>query len=451
MASRTFNSVGEALGRAFPERRIYIRSDKQTRYWTVSPISQFGAACVLAAGLSWSGFVSYVYIENATDSRTTESRFDAAKEAYETRLAAMAEQQVLLEKELNRSNMRGDIVTRELSEKQRLLVDTANRYQTARAELDGIRAEFETLSGKRRAELAEIDALNEEVTRLRIAMAETAQNATTVDETLATFSHTIAGVISARDQARSRADTLDLEVATLNEELEDWQVRQDTLLAQLEEATQTSIENLGSVFAGIDVDMENILAQTQRDYTGRGGAYVPSGPGNGKSGREAKSSNSDDEIRVAALMNDLERVSLMRVAIDRLPVGLPTAGARITSRFGGRSDPFHGGKARHQGLDLAAPTGTPIYSTAEGVVTFSGNQRGYGNVVKIRHAFGFETVYAHLSKSRVQVGDRVERGKLIADMGSTGRSTGSHLHYEVRIDGQPIDPEKFIGAARNVL
>lgn len=451
MASRTFNSVSKALGRVFPERRIYVRSDKQTRYWTVSPISQFGAACVFAAGLSWSGFASYVYIENATDSRTTESRFDAAREAYETRLAAMADQQRLLEEELNRSNRRGDIVTRELSEKQRLLVETANRYETARAELDGIRAEFETLSGKRREELAEIDALNDEVTRLRVAMAETAQNATAVDDTLATFSHTIAGVISARDQARDRADALDHEVAALTDEIEDWQIRQDTLLAQLEEATQTSIENLGSVFAGIDVDMENILSQTQRDYTGRGGTYMPAGPMNGKSGRRAESRDSGGEIRVAALMNDLERVSLMRVAIDRLPVGMPTAGARITSGFGGRSDPFHRSRARHQGIDLAAPTGTAIYSTAEGVVTFSGWQRGYGNVVKIRHAFGFETLYAHLSKSRVQVGQRVERGKLIADMGSTGRSTGSHLHYEVRIDGQPVDPKKFIGAATNVL
>lgn len=451
MVSRTFNSVSEALGRAFPERRIYVRSDTQTRYWTIRPISQFGVACLLATAVSWSAFTSYVYIENATDSRTTESRFGAAREAYETKLAAMAEQQRLLEEELNRSNARGDIVTEELSEKQRLLVETANRYQTARSELDGIRAEFENLSGKRRDELARIDVLNEEVTRLRVAIAENAQNATAVDETLSTFSHTIAGVISARDQARSRADSLDLEVAALNEEIEDWQVRQGTLLAQLEDATQTSIENLSSVFAGIDVDMDNILAKAQRDYTGRGGAYVPSGPENRQLGRQSAASDSGDEIRVAALMTDLERVSLMRVAIDHLPVGMPTVGARITSPFGGRSDPFNRSKAFHSGLDMAAPTGTPIYSTAEGVVTFSGQQRGYGNVVKIRHAFGFETVYAHLSKSRVQVGERVERGKLIADMGSTGRSTGSHLHYEVRIDGQPVDPSKFIGAARNVL
>ena len=105
----------------------------------------------------------------------------------------------------------------------------------------------------------------------------------------------------------------------------------------------------------------------------------------------------------------------------------------------------------HNGMDFAAPRGTPIYAGGDGVVSFSGRQSGYGIVVKIRHAFGFETVYAHLSKSRVKVGQRVERGERIADMGSTGRSTGSHLHYEIRIDGKPVNPNKFIKAARNVL
>ena len=109
------------------------------------------------------------------------------------------------------------------------------------------------------------------------------------------------------------------------------------------------------------------------------------------------------------------------------------------------------GRSMHQGLDIAAPRGTPIYSTADGVVTFVGRQRGYGIVVKIRHAFGFETIYAHNSRARVNVGQRVSRGDRIADMGSTGRSSGNHVHYEIRIDSKPVNPVKFIKAVRNVL
>ena len=126
---------------------------------------------------------------------------------------------------------------------------------------------------------------------------------------------------------------------------------------------------------------------------------------------------------------------------ESLPFGEPAYGGRWTSGFGPR------GRSMHNGLDIAAPRGTPIYSTADGVVTFAGRQRGYGRVVKIRHAFGFETVYAHLSRARVKMGQRIGRGDRIGDMGSTGRSTGNHVHYEIRIDNKPVDPVKFIKAA----
>lgn len=453
MAGSTFNSVNAALSRVFPERRIYIRSDARTHYWTVNPVSQTGLACLLAAGLTWSSFTSYVYIDKAMDGRTAESRLVATQEAYEIQLSAMRDQQRLLEEELNRSNARGDAVTNELSEKQRLLVETANRYQAAKAELDGLRAEFEVLSSKRRDELAEINALNEELVSLRLALAEEARRDAAVDETLATFSGSIAEVISARDRARRRAETLDVQVAELEGQIEDWRTRQDTLLARIEQATQTSIETLDSVFLDAELDIEDILSRTERDFTGRGGTYDPVEPTfeDSQSAIGTEPADPADAVRLASLVDDLERISLMRVAVDRLPFGMPTEGARITSTFGVRSDPYRRRKAMHQGVDMAAPSGTPIYATAEGVVTFSGRQSGYGNVVKIRHAFGFETLYAHLSKSRVQVGQRVRRGMLIADMGSTGRSTGSHLHYEVRIDGQAVNPSKFIRAARNVL
>jgi len=105
----------------------------------------------------------------------------------------------------------------------------------------------------------------------------------------------------------------------------------------------------------------------------------------------------------------------------------------------------------HEGVDYAAPIGSPILAAGEGVVKRVGWMGGYGRVVVIRHAFGFETRYAHLRRSLVKVGQRVERGDRIAQMGSSGRSTGSHVHYEVRLNGRPVDPGRFIEAARNVL
>jgi murein DD-endopeptidase MepM/ murein hydrolase activator NlpD len=445
MSGSVFYTINQSLGRIFPERRIYIRSDARTRYWTFNPVSQFGASLVAIALIGWSAFTSYAFIDNATDGRTAVNRLQASQEAYEIQLSALQDQQRLLEEELNRSNQRGDTVTRELSDKQRILVETAGRLHNSEAELAGLRGEFEALLKKRQVEQDLINDLNEEVTGLKIALADANRNEAELASTLDTFAATMHSVVAARDDAAGRAIELDNRVAVLEGEITEWESRQEHLLAQLEDASRGSLSQLDELFVGSDIDLEAILKQTRRDYTGRGGGPVEEGDD------EASAIDPGQGERVAALMTDVERVSLMRVAIDRMPFGMPTRGARITSGFGPRRDPYRRSTRMHNGMDFAAPRGTPIYSTGEGVVTFSGRQSGYGIVVKIRHAFGFETVYAHLSKSRVTVGQRVERGDRIADMGSTGRSTGNHLHYEVRIDGKPVNPSKFIKAARHVL
>ena len=124
---------------------------------------------------------------------------------------------------------------------------------------------------------------------------------------------------------------------------------------------------------------------------------------------------------------------------------------RQSSGFGYRRDPKTGGRRLHKGSDFAGRTGTDIFATADGIVTHAGWQSGYGKLVTIQHAFGIETKYAHNSNLRVKVGQRVSRGDHIADMGNTGRSTGTHLHYEVRVNGKPVNPMIYIKAARNVF
>jgi murein DD-endopeptidase MepM/ murein hydrolase activator NlpD len=127
--------------------------------------------------------------------------------------------------------------------------------------------------------------------------------------------------------------------------------------------------------------------------------------------------------------------------LQTLPTGVPIQGNyRVSSGFGIRNDPFTGGLAMHEGLDFTAMSGTTVVATAKGTVTRSGWDFGYGNVVEVQHAEGFATRYAHLSKRLVQVGDTVERGGLLGEVGSTGRSTGPHLHYEVFIKDRVINP-----------
>lgn len=134
-----------------------------------------------------------------------------------------------------------------------------------------------------------------------------------------------------------------------------------------------------------------------------------------------------------------------------IPSVHPVHTLSFTSNFGIRSDPFRGTAAMHAGVDIPGPVGTPIYATADGIVSHAGLQGGYGNLVELNHGKGIATRYGHLSKILVADHARVTRGQLIALMGSTGRSTGPHLHYEVRIDGHAVNPIPFLTTADYLL
>lgn len=124
--------------------------------------------------------------------------------------------------------------------------------------------------------------------------------------------------------------------------------------------------------------------------------------------------------------------------------GWPVQGT-VTSEFGYRTHPITGKRAMHTGIDIGAKTGTDIHAAGDGVVIFSGKKGGYGNIVEIRHANGVETRYAHNSANLVKVGDLVQKGQVIGKVGSTGRSTGPHLHFEVRKNGQAVNPRTMLG------
>lgn len=146
-----------------------------------------------------------------------------------------------------------------------------------------------------------------------------------------------------------------------------------------------------------------------------------------------------------ALFNSWKKLDTLQDGVIAVPSDKPVRNAAFTSSYGIRSDPFQGRAVMHAGIDLAGPVGTPIYATADGTVTDAAwNSGGYGNLVKISHGRGIETRYGHLSAVLVRPGQRVRRGEMIAKMGSTGRSTGSHLHYEVRIDGRAVNPIPFM-------
>lgn len=178
------------------------------------------------------------------------------------------------------------------------------------------------------------------------------------------------------------------------------------------------------------------------------------------------SSGMDKFVKLSELVDEMDTLS--RVIEDReiklnvmeelimnrelqkevYPSGQPVKAGWISSSYGERLDPFTGGKTFHDGVDIAGKVGTKVAAVGSGIVIFAGEKQGYGNVVKIHHGNGYVTLYAHNSKLLAQVGDYVTKGQQIAAMGSTGRSTGPHLHFEVHLNGKTVDPQTYLQAAK---
>ena len=153
---------------------------------------------------------------------------------------------------------------------------------------------------------------------------------------------------------------------------------------------------------------------------------------------EAKFKDSGDQLSVLESMMYSEQLQAAAI-----PSGRPTPGY-ITSGFGTRTDPLRGGIGHHMGIDFDANIGDPVHAAAGGVVVFSGVKSGFGNVVEVDHGNGYTTLYGHNSRLLVRAGDIVRTGQTLAKAGSTGRSTGPHVHFEVHVNGRPVDPRKFL-------
>ncbi len=162
--------------------------------------------------------------------------------------------------------------------------------------------------------------------------------------------------------------------------------------------------------------------------------------------------NLNIELQTLSRSLNLQRISYEQIysklnkdvdRLRRLPSIPPVRTGFLVSGFGMRPDPFTGEPRFHYGQDFAVLTGTPVYATADGVVVVENGRTGYGKTIVINHSYGYKTLYAHLSQYVVKIGDRVKRGQLIAYSGNTGRSTGPHLHYEVRVNNIPVNPRNY--------
>ena len=394
--------------RVFPERQIYHRSAGSVRYVSVSPLQQAifaGGATLLA---TWGAYATATVVLRGPGGFTVQSGNAERKVAR-------------LERWLQMSRAKEAAALSLLEEKTVAFTEATTEFERRHATLKNL------LSALRGEDADEERALMGNGGSLLI-------NAS-IDEA------------DARQNRPSNIITGKMEVAGFRAQIDQLRNDQIEFLDQAEDRAVERTERMRGVLRLTGVSVDRVIEGTQ---TYAGGPLIEVGP----ESATAVSMNEEGEdfsLRVREVAARLEEARLFENLIRALPLGAPVGVEyRETSGYGKRRDPFSGQLAWHSGMDMAAFRNAPVVASAPGKVTFAGRKAGYGRVVEVDHGFGFKTRYGHLASISVKKGASVSIGEKVGGMGTTGRSTGVHLHYEVHFRGKTYDPQEFLRAGKHV-
>ena len=436
--------LNTVLERYLPEKRLFLRSDTNTRFVRLRPVAQGMILGGAATYMAWSLIATSILFFEVLGS--TDLRENARREQsyFETRLNDMAEQRDRAMADAQAAHRRyGEAMDRMARMQTALMGSEQQNAELARG-IDALQATLHATAAARDEALARLQAAEaiDVNAQLAAATGELEELERTLDVVLAALDRTA----GEREAVRAMADGATREAQHLALEYRLIQDRNTRIFGQLEQAIEASVQPLERMFSAAGLSSESLLRQVRAGYQSRSASLRPISVST-MGTLDADS----DEARANSVLSALEEIDLYRIALQRTPFALPVRSVRVNSAFGYRRDPITGGRRLHAGQDFGGARGTAIHATADGTVITAGWQSGYGNLVTIRHDFGFETRYAHLSSIAVSEGQRVSRGERIGGMGSTGRSTGVHLHYEIRVGGNPINPMTYIRAAQNVF
>ncbi|MFQ6548282.1 DUF5930 domain-containing protein [Aestuariibius sp. 2305UL40-4] len=435
MRRKLIDRLNHALERAFPEKRLFLRSETDTRFIRLTPSTQLIAWSGSTLVVGWSIIATSIVLMDSIGAGNFRAQAERDQQLYAERLNALSAERDMRAAEAAAAQTRFDEA-----------LDQVSRMQSEFLRSEELRKELETgieiIQATLRKTARERNDARDEVQTLMASVESgiVPQSDADATGTVDLLSAALASTAAERDMIAADAEFAIERAAELELELELQHEKNDHIFRQLEEAMLVSVEPLDEMFKAAGMDPDNLIAQVRRGYSGRGGPLTP------VQFSTRGGTNDPEAQRANDILGKMDRINLYRIAADRAPFDVPVKAAyRFTSGFGPRWGRMH------NGADFAGPHGTPIHTTADGVVTHAGWLSGYGRLIKIQHEFGIETRYAHLSQIRVKVGQRVSRGDHIGDMGNSGRSTGTHLHYEVRVGGRPVNPMIYIRAGRDVF
>ncbi len=445
MFKRLAHRLDHALGEHLPEQRLFLKSASDTRFVRLAPSTQALAIVVFCLSVGWMMFASAMVMMSFVASGSRAEDYARQIALYEQRLTAVAAERDARAADASSAQARFNTALDQVSAMQSLLLTSEDRRRELEKAVEVIQATLRRVIVERDAARASNEAMSAAIAGKPGAATEIGHAADT-EATAVFLSKALTQTAQERDAADKAAEAAAEKVAEIAKQKRALQSRDTLIFTKLEDALNVSVVPLDKMFKKVGLNPDTLISQVRRAYSGQGGPLSPI--------RLASLGHvaSPEELRANAILAGLDRLNLYRIAAFEVPLGLPIKTRfRYSSSFGMRTDPINGSHRMHDGQDMAGAYGSPVYATADGTIVYAGWESGYGRLIRIKHAFGLETRYAHLSQIRVHVGQKVSRGDRIGDMGNSGRSTGTHLHYEVRIDGRAVNPMTFIRAANNVF
>ncbi len=431
--------INRSLSRFVPEQTIIIRNRAGESELVLSPLQRMAMFASAALMIGWLVVATSATVSGFLDSDSAEAQYDILQSAYETRLAELAAERDSFALDAQETQAKFELALEQIAVQQDELIAAMTVQNEQQITMFALQRKLNRAITERNAAQENLDDLQAEFAAIAEGTGPRESSETELINTLTRLNLALSETVEQRDVAMMEIASLEEQIDLTQQQIRLDAQRRDRMISQVEDAVQLSLGPLENSLNRTGLDVDSLLATIRRNYSGAGGANFTT--------LDSPSLEGLDPVdrRLQLLMQKLDEVQLYTIAVSKLPIAMPVRSAfRFTSPFGMRDG------RPHNGMDMAGPVGTPIYATADGYVTFAGWQSGYGNLIIIQHEFGFTTRYAHLSAIQVEKGERVSRGDRIGDMGNTGRSTGSHLHYEVHLNGTPVNPSQYIKAGQDV-
>ena len=417
----------------FPSRQLLLKTGSDTKFFTLSSSTQAIIIFAVFIFVGWSLFSSLIFTFKALNLGVNKEYFARSNVNYEDRIEQISDEKYSYFQRVEDAEAK-------LREALEAIEDFQVEITKAQIREEELQSGILILQGLiKQTKNNNFIGLEEQKNRLNNVIGLQQENTIDTLPRISILMSLLEETVKERDDIKAKLAKALEKVDQLSYEADLSQQNNEQIFRQIEEALVISVKPLEKMFKSVGLDLNSLLNVIRNTYSGYGGPNLPIS-------KLPIDSLTNNEKLAAKMVDQILELGAWRIAVQKIPFAHPLNETfQYTSGFGPRWGTMH------YGTDMAAKHGSAILATADGVINFAGWEKGYGKLIKIKHDFGYETRYAHLSKINVSVGQRISQGDQIGKMGNTGRSTGTHLHYEIRRNGKPINPMKYIRARQNVF